>query len=253
MSFPVVTVSIQRTPVADGASGLQYAGRLFNSWSTTLSTKLCSTTLGGGESIRDVMPGSISTATPMSTASIPSYIQGKTCTSLDACVKGKIPGQLPNFAAQLEVDKRFYQTTQEEYCYYEVRYKKALTDLLANLASGSNIDSTAYATVISLNNRLNSILQIVNAVANQRATMVDQRASSIQGADHNLREKIDQLEKQREFLQSSDVRIRTQEEMIRYSAEKNRAMNIQIVFFVALNVVALGTILTVYTNLKPPV
>jgi hypothetical protein len=37
--------------------------------------------------------------------------------------------------------------------------------------------------------------------------------------------------------------------MMRYSAEKNRSMNIQIMFFVALNVVALGTVLTVYKNM----
>ena len=39
---------------------------------------------------------------------------------------------------------------------------------------------------------------------------------------------------------------------MRYSAEKSRAMNIQIVFFVALNVVALGTIITVYKTVGAP-
>jgi hypothetical protein len=37
--------------------------------------------------------------------------------------------------------------------------------------------------------------------------------------------------------------------MMRFSAEKNRAMTIQILFFVGLNVVALGTVLTVYRGL----
>jgi hypothetical protein len=39
--------------------------------------------------------------------------------------------------------------------------------------------------------------------------------------------------------------------MMRFSGEKNRAMNIQIMFFVALNVVAIGTVMSVYGSMKP--
>jgi hypothetical protein len=61
--------------------------------------------------------------------------------------------------------------------------------------------------------------------------------------------KLAVLAEQKNFLESSDATIQTQQEMLRYSAEKGRAMNIQIMFFVALNVVALGTVLTVYRSM----
>jgi hypothetical protein len=52
------------------------------------------------------------------------------------------------------------------------------------------------------------------------------------------------------FLTTGDVKFKTYEEMMRYSKEKNQAMSIQIMFFVALNVVALGTVISVYTGTK---
>jgi len=104
---------------------------------------------------------------------------------------------------------------------------------------------------VDLNKRLNSLLEIINYVSNERSKKVNDRSSEIVAANASLQSKIKALADQQRFLESSDVRIRTQEEMVRYSAEKSRAMNIQIMFFVALNVVALGTIFTVYSSMGP--
>jgi len=235
-------------------SGLNYTGGIFNSWSSTLKTQTCDTALGAGVPVGSVMPdGGISTPNKLEGAAIAVYVSSKECTDPKMCVRGKIPGKINDMDKQLQLDRRFYETSQEEYCFYEVRYRKALTDLLTKLSSNTTVTTAEYNTVIGLNNRLNSLLLIVNEVADRRAGMVNQRSNLIERADNDLHTKNEQLRKQKEFLQSSDVRIRTQEEMMRYSAEKSRAMNIQIVFFVALNIVALGTILTVYKNLKPSV
>ena len=112
-------------------------------------------------------------------------------------------------------------------------------------ASSSAITESLNAT-IALNTRLNSLLEILNYVSNDRAQSVKSRNPKLNDANSDLQKKIAILKSQQNFLQSSDVRTRTQEEMMRYSAEKNNAMNVQIAFFVALNVVALGTIFTVY-------
>jgi hypothetical protein len=103
---------------------------------------------------------------------------------------------------------------------------------------------------VNLNIRLNTLLEILNYVSNLRASAVNSRAPQITEANTKLKEAIKKLQEQKTLLESSDVRIRTQEEMMRYSSEKSRAMNIQIMFFVGLNVVALGTIITVYKTMK---
>jgi len=104
---------------------------------------------------------------------------------------------------------------------------------------------------VNLNKRLNSLLEILNYVGNSRARDVNERSPDIDKANVSLQDKINVLKKQQDFLTSSDTVTRTQEEMVRYSAEKNHAMNIQIIFFVAVNVIALGTIITVYKSVRP--
>jgi hypothetical protein len=157
----------------------------------------------------------------------------------------------------MTADKAFYASIQTEYCFYEARYKAALTQFLTLVSDAHGADSgavsSALTATVNLNKRLNSLLEILNYVGNSRARDVNERGSAIDKANASLQEKIDVLKKQQDFLTSSDSRIRTQEEMVRYSAEKNRAMNIQIMFFVALNVVALGTIITVYKSVRPGV
>jgi len=186
----------------------------------------------------------------ISTSSLQGYIQGLISS-------GKIPGKLGSFEQQMTADKAFYASIQTEYCFYEARYKAALTQFLTLVSDAHGADSgavsAALTATVNLNKRLNSLLEILNYVGNSRARDVNERSPSIDKANSSLQEKIDVLKKQQEFLTSSDSRIRTQEEMVRYSAEKNRAMNIQIMFFVALNVVALGTIITVYKSVRPGV
>lgn len=163
---------------------------------------------------------------------------------------GRIPPkEQQDIDKQIVADRAFYSTVQAEYCFYEVRYKVALDQFLTLAAtpsaSSSAITESLNAT-IALNTRLNSLLEILNYVSNDRAQSVKSRNPKLNDANTDLQKKIAILKSQQNFLQSSDVRTRTQEEMMRYSAEKNNAMNVQIAFFVALNVVALGTIFTVY-------
>jgi ubiquinone biosynthesis protein COQ9 len=94
-------------------------------------------------------------------------------------------------------------------------------------------------------------MEIMSHIVNDRAQKINARSPAIDKANQTLDENIAQLAAQKAFLTSNDVRIKTQEEMVRYSAEKSRAMNIQIMFFVALNVVALGTVFSVYKSMPP--
>ena len=253
---PVVTLPLQRVPTMDGASGLHYSGRIYTNQFQPLSSDICNGAAASYDQVGDVMPNSVSTTSlpvdnstkRISTSALQGYVQG-------LINSGQIPGQLPEFDKQTAADRAFYDDVRAEYCFYEARYVAALTQFVALVSDPRGADqgavSGALNATINLNKRLNSLLEIMNYVSNDRSQKVNSRSPAIEAANASLQEKIAVLKNQQEFLQSSDVRIRTQEEMIRFSAEKSRAMNIQIMFFVALNVVAIGTVLTVYTGTKP--
>lgn len=252
----MISMPLQRVPVQDGASGLHYSGRVYTNQFQQLSSDICNGATATVDQIGDVMPNSISTTTlPVddSTKRISrSALEGYVTTLVGT---GQIPGQNADFDAQMQADGAFYAALQSEYCFYEARYVAALTQFINLVADPHGADpnavSGALTATVNINKRLNSLLEIMNHVSNDRAQKVNSRGPTLDSANATLQDKISILKSQQEFLQSSVVRIRTQEEMMRYSAEKSRAMNIQIMFFVALNVVALGTIFTVYKGVKP--
>jgi len=253
---PVVTLPMQRSPVLDGASGLHYSGRVYTNQFQQLSKDVCNGATASVNQIADVMPGSVSTTSlpvddatkRISTTAMQGYVAQLEST-------GQIPGQKAAFDDQMQADMGFYKQIQAEYCFYESRYVAAMTQFLALVSDPNGADQTAVSgalnATVGLNQRLNSLLEILNYVSNERAQMVNSRGPQIDAANQTLDGKLATLAAQKDFLTSGDVRLRTQEEMIRFSAEKAHAMNIQIAFFVALNVVALGTVIAVYKNASP--
>lgn len=252
----VQTLPMQKTGVQDGTSGLHYSGRLYTNQFQQLSADVCQGASATADQINDIMPQSISSPSlpvdqdtkRISAANVQGYVQSMVS-------QGLIPDSVGDFEKQMKSDAAFYQSVQTEYCFYEARYKAALTQFLT-LASDihgadQNAISTILQTTVTLNQRLNSLLEIINYVGNDRARKVNQRSPNIDEANTALQAKIAVLRKQQLMLTSSNARIETQAEMVRYSGEKNQAMNIQIMFFVALNVIALGTIITVYKSVRP--
>jgi hypothetical protein len=245
MSIPFATIPRRREPIPEGASGLHFpADRIYANSLQRMSSDICQGATASVDQIDDVMPGSLSTT--MDTAGIQSYAQG-------LVTSGKIPGGQGSADEQLRADQVFDSQVKAEYCFYEARYITALRQFVATAAdSNGTVAAPVLQTTVNLNRRLNSLLEIINYVSNERSRRINDRSSEITAANTALQDKIKALADQQRFLESSDVRIRTQEEMVRYSAEKSRGMNIQIMFFVALNVVALGTIFTVYSSMGPP-
>ena len=248
-----VQLPMQRSPVLDGASGLHYSGRVYTNQLQQLSQDICNGASASVDQVNDVMSNSISTTTlpiddstqRISTTALQGYVSQMEST-------GTIPGQQSSFDQQMQMDKAFYQAVQAEYCFYEARYVAAMTQFLALISNPNGADQGAVSSMlnatVALNKRLNSLLEIINYVGNERARNVNQRSPAIDAANAALDEKLATLAAQQQMLTSNDARLKTQAEMIRYSAEKSRAMNIQIMFFVALNVVALGTVFTVYKS-----
>ena len=250
---PVVTLPFTKSPTNDGASGLQYSGQIYANASTQLSSDLCNGATATVDQIGDVFPNGVSSPNlPIddSTKRISaSAIQGHVGQLVST---GVIPGQLADFTQQMAADLAFYQAVQTEYCFYEPRYVAALTQFIQLAAAPQGADSSAaLQATISINRRLNSLLEVLNYVGNDRAQKVNSRSPQIDAANASLDAKIQVLQQQQEYLTTGDVKIKTFDEMMRYSKEKNHAMSIQIMFFVALNVVALGTVISVYNGTRP--
>lgn len=251
---PSMSVPMVRSPVLDGASGLHYSGRLYMNEAAQLSQDICQGASASADQIYDVCANSISTASlpidPQTNRISASALQGYIDTQIAG---GKIPGEGGTLDAQVKADAAFYAAVKAEYCFYEARYIAALTEFLMLVSIPSGTDPAAVKKVLDqtvvLNRRLNSLLEIVAYVGNQRAQATNNRSAQIVAANEALNQKLAVLAEQKDFLESTDATIQTQQEMMRYSAEKGRAMNIQIMFFVALNVVALGTVLTVYRSM----
>jgi hypothetical protein len=251
---PVLTVPLQKTPVPDGASGLHFGGHIYTNPSEKLATDICNGATVSPAQIGDIMPKSISSTTlpvddsthRIQASALQSYVSQLTQT-------GAIPGTMQTFDEQMKADTTFYTAVNAEYCFYETRYVVALTEflgLVSNPTSDPSTTTAALNAVVGLNKRLNSLIEILNAVTNERAQQVQTRGPKLDAANATLNKRLAALTAQQKFFTSSDVRLRTQEEMMRFSAEKNHAMNIQIGFFVALNVVAIGAVLTVYRSTK---
>jgi hypothetical protein len=251
---PVATLPLQRVPTLDGASGLQYSGRVYTNEFAALSSDICNGASVSLRQIKEIMPNSLSTTTlpvddstkRISQSALQGYVSNLQGT-------GAIPGEMPTFDEQTKADKKFYDHVQREYCFYETRYQAALKEFLARVSNPAGVSQTDLQNILDtttgLNQRLNSLLEIINYVGNERARRVAGRNPKLQEANTQLEKRMAILQQQQELLTTGGGRIRTQEEQLRYSAEKSHAMNIQIMFFVALNVVALGTVLTVYRSL----
>ena len=249
---PVVTLPFTRAPTQVGSSGLQYSGQIYANASTQLSKDICNGATATFAQIGDVYPKGVSnpnlpiddSTKRMSAGAVKDHVTQLVST-------GVIPGEVDDFNAQMAADLAFYQAVQAEYCFYEARYVAALTQFiqLASAPQGADSSAALQATV-TINRRLNSLLEVLTYVGNDRAQKVNARSPQIDSANAALDAKIQVLQAQQVFLTTGDVKFKTYAEMMRYSKEKNHAMSIQIMFFVALNVVALGTVISVYTGTK---
>jgi len=163
-----------------------------------------------------------------------------------------IPSNKTSVDDQVAVDSQFYKAVKTEYCWYENRYNYLLRKYLKLLMSDNKDDITLSMSLnnstTELNKRLQSLLEIMNAVANERAKRVDTfRQRHVDGND-SINKNIQRLADIKKKLTSNNLRLSTQREMQVYTEEKNRALRVQVTVFAILNVVALGVVYTAYSQ-----
>ena len=160
------------------------------------------------------------------------------------------PGDL---ATQINKDADIFKQIQAEYCYYEAQYKRALSEYLTDATStDSSLNVTANAkmrNVVELNARLNSLLEIINALSQERADNVQQNKQSVNQLNATISKKLSDLQSQYNRITKDDNTILRQTRMVEYSKEKNEAVSNQIGLYIALNVAAIGMIFFVSRSL----
>jgi hypothetical protein len=170
----------------------------------------------------------------------------------DLKTKGLLPDNKTLIDDQIAVDAEFYKKVKQEYCWYENRYAYLLRKYLRLLMSDNKEDVTLSMSLngatTDMNKRLQSLLEIMNAVANERAQRVDSfRQRHVDGND-SINKNILRLADIKRKLTASNLRLSTQREMQAYTEEKNRALRVQVTVFAILNVVALGVVYTAYSQ-----
>jgi len=164
--------------------------------------------------------------------------------------KKQIPDFLTSIDDQIAIDTQFYQNIKMEYCWYENRYSYLLGKYLKLLTSDNKADITLSQSMngatTNLNKRLQSLLEIMNAVSNERAKKVDTYRGHLVDGNSVINANITKLAALKAKMNAGNLRLTTQREMMKYTEEKNRALRVQITVFAVLNVVALGVVYTAY-------
>ena len=158
--------------------------------------------------------------------------------------------QTTNMGVKEANDRAFHKNIQDEYCFYEARYKYAMSEFLKLSTSLNPADvPTARQMLLisqSLNRKINSVLEITNMLNDSRVESTNMLKTSVQSSNQEITSTADQLRKENSFLGRDNLLIETQKEMITYTKEKNEHILNQIALFTIINAFAVGAIFAIW-------
>jgi hypothetical protein len=141
---------------------------------------------------------------------------------------------------------------QAEFCWYEARYAAALRAFLTAASAGSGTDNATtaqlLAATVTLNQRLNALLELATALAAARVPSINSHTASVNASNAAISARLATLTQQRDMLTRGNAVMETRREQLRFAGEKNRAMSKQVALFVALDVLALGALAIVWAR-----
>jgi len=147
-------------------------------------------------------------------------------------------------------DAEMFKNFRAEYCYYEQRYRYALKKFLSLATSRSASEDNQAQNMLEitkkLNLRTNSVLEVMNFMAQSRVSKVNDNKINIDKFNKSINDKLAKLNQQYSFLDKENTIVNTQKASVLYTQEKNNYTTNQISIWAALNVIALATIFYVY-------
>lgn len=156
-----------------------------------------------------------------------------------------------NLGQLIEDDKQLFRDLKNEYCHYQSRYNYVLGKFLTSITtSGQSATVPGYLTkTILLNRRLNALLEIMDYLGRQRVDYVNAQSALIDATGDQISKDMGTLQSQAEALNGKKAILETQQEMMRFTLEKNNNIRNQISLWASLNIMALGVIFYVYRQI----
>jgi hypothetical protein len=149
-------------------------------------------------------------------------------------------------------DSSLYTALQDEYCYYFNRYQYALRRFFSLATSRNTADNPDAERMLSfsrvLNIRVNSVLEVMNYLTQQRIPRVNQNKNDIDKGNKSINERLSRMGSAWRKLQEDDLAVKTQREMIRYTTEKNIYSTNQLNLWITMNIIGLTAIFYVYRS-----
>jgi hypothetical protein len=146
------------------------------------------------------------------------------------------------------------QNLQEEYCFYESRYRYALENLFSAISNGylsgsldnkSTVQNYLNKTQI-LNKRLNDLTQIMNGITENMLSTSDTIQNEIEQFNKRIKAQKDKLDTQNKIIMTGDATTNIRKQMVKYTEEKGKYTDNLLNLYSFLNIVALGLLVYVY-------
>ena len=169
---------------------------------------------------------------------------------------GIIPGANGKTEAVQKKQADLLKSVRSEYCFYYSRYKYALIKLLDAIRQGyaestpdkKQIVDKYLAFTQSLNQKLNDLVQIMDAVTHVMLQTTTSMESEIQKVNQTLQDQKEKLAQQHKVIASGEAAKKLNREMVHYTEEKARYTDNLLTLYSALNIVALGLLVYVYKS-----
>ena len=174
-------------------------------------------------------------------------------TSLKA--KGIIPSPT-SYTENVFIEKQsvMLQNIQNEYCFYEARYKYALEKLFTRVKSGYMTNSSDIKTSIqsalsktqTLNLRLNDLTQIINTISEDMMSTSNSLQQEITQYNDKIQKQKAKLDYQNNLISSNEAAAKIRKEMIKYTEERANYSDNLLKLYSFLNIITLGLLVYVY-------
>jgi hypothetical protein len=222
---------------------------------TALTDKELNQIYGNGV-IQGLLPGSPS---PASDREANGMLKASAVSQIIISLKGSgvIPKPTTGDADQfVKKQEQLLKNVQDEYCFYESRYKYSLEKLFDAIQAGymnNTGDSQAaiknyLQTTQALNQKLNDLTQIINGVTDEMLATTTTLEQDIKAFDKRINEQQKKLMSQNKIISSNQAVTELNKQMVKFTEEKAKYSNNLLGLYSFLNIVALGLLVYVYKS-----
>lgn len=153
-------------------------------------------------------------------------------------------------------DQAFITGIKQEYCFYDSRYRYALRQLIAKIQEGYTAANQANQQIIQsylqatqgLNQKLNDLTQIVNAISRLRTENTRNQNANINLLNQQLETRSSALLEQNKILSSEQANALLYKKMVDYSKERAESTNNLLSIYSFMNIVVVGLLFYLYRS-----